>query len=90
MKVTPQTPEIPFSEKKFNVEMTGLELAFIKILTGRGFGKTENTLRILNDDIFYAIGIDTDYGSVVENLDNINFGTTDLAKFKENIDKLNK
>jgi hypothetical protein len=60
MKITPINPP-PLSEQIFNVELTGLELGIIKILTGRIGGWPEvihdqDNIRLVSDKMYSEIG----------------------------------
>lgn len=92
MKITPQNPEIPFSDKKFNVEMTGMELAFIQYLIANCSTGTLQDLGIMVRDFY-------DLLEPLTNIDHGSFGLTmpaipvhkiGLSEFKQKINDLNK
>jgi hypothetical protein len=55
MKVTQQPTKPPFTERNFTVEMTGLELATIKLMAGSISGSMGGTIRQITDKIYYGI-----------------------------------
>lgn len=86
MKITPKTLEIPFSDKQFVVEMSGLELIVIKMLTGIVTGNPLRTLRKIANDIFYS-GTSVKYPSLNKT---IQFDEISLSDFIEKINDMNK
>lgn len=87
MRTTPIAPEIPFSYKVFNVEMTGLELGLIKSLLGRTSGTNDDSLKELAFDTFMEMkDISTPYFEISV----INLDSTDKKAFKKRLNELNK
>lgn len=51
MKVTPLETQIPFSQKRFNVELTGLELALLSFYVNNSAVGSDNSLGGLASEV---------------------------------------
>lgn len=92
MLIAPKVPEIPFSDKKFDVEMTGLELAFIQYLVSNCASGTSQDLGSIVGSFYGPL-------KTLTNIEHDSFGQTmpaipvhkiGLSEFKQKINDLNK
>lgn len=89
MIVTPLNNPIPFTERRFNVEMSGLELAFIKSLFGKCAGGS-SSLFVVSRVMYKANPVNTRFGEAPINFPFIDLSDTNLEMYKERINDLNK
>lgn len=88
MKITPQIPPIPFTERLFNVELTGLELAVIHLLTANCNGGP-STVGEITRKMFHTLEESSTHDQDIK-LDIIRTISIPLSEFKEKINKINK
>lgn len=90
MKITPHIPQIPFTERIFNVELTGLELAVIHLLTANCNGGS-STVGDITSKMYYTlekyVSYDRYFNSKLDTIQTINIP---LSEFKEKTDEINK
>ncbi len=90
MKVTPQIPQISFTERLFNVELTGLELAVIHLLTANCNGGP-STVGKITLEMFYTLEKFVEHNrEFVSKLAVIPTIQIMLSDFKEKINEINK
>lgn len=90
MKITPHIPQIPFTERIFNVELTGLELAVIHLLTANCNGGPLS-LGAITTEMYYAlekyVEHNREFDSKLAVIPTIQIS---LSDFKEKINEINK
>jgi hypothetical protein len=87
MKVSPKIPDIPFSERLFTVEMTGMELAALKLLTGKCIGYL-TTLRAITEKIYFSIDLDLPKKETIAQV--IDFSNVRASDFEKELNRLNE
>ncbi len=91
MKVINSQPPIPFTERTFTVEMTGAELAVMKMLTGNIIGDSD-TVRVITSGIYWNAPVKlSEKGNFLgKDLPKIDMNDMKISDFLEKVNRLNK
>ena len=92
MKVIPLETQIPFSQKRFNVELTGIELAFIEFMVANCSSGSSQDLGAIVGDMYEILHplTNVDHDSFTTIMPAMPVNKISLKEFIQKIDDLNK